>query len=610
MIAKQFYRKKPLSVIRPTGFAGVCILFILLSLPLYSQTRIFMDGRFSDWQDLEPAHIDGFDDQLTGTLDFDRLWLTNDENYLFVRIEVGSEINLQDLNEITLFLDTDADSTTGRKIYGIGAELEWHFGEKSGTFRAGNTSDPIMQAQIGIVTAPTITSTEFEIALDRQARPVPQTRLFSGNHIRVVFKDQGPGQDLLPDRSGGIAFTFNNTPLAPLVPLSLGKIRPGHLRILSYNVLDDGIFDPARKSAFTRILQAIKPDLIGFQEIYNHNARTTLDQINTILPLTSPQQWYGAKVEPDIIAVSKYPILTTFVIEGAGSSQHNGAFLIDPPDKFGAELLFIVAHPPCCGNNIDRQYEIDAIMAFIRDARTPGGQLDLPAFIPIVIAGDLNLVGLAEQLTTLLTGKIVNRIPFGDPFAPDWDDSHLADLVPRHTDLPLFFTWYSTTSSYSPGRLDFIIYTDSVLEPCNHYILFTPSMSPDTLQKYSLLPDDASTASDHLPVVCDFKIPMINKVGWQDDQDILSQISNYPNPFNFTTTINYSLTKSSKVVINICNLTGQRLRTLVNSTQPEGEHSINWDGKNDTGITVSSGIYFYSLETNNNMVIKKLLFLR
>ncbi|MCK4653768.1 MAG: right-handed parallel beta-helix repeat-containing protein [Candidatus Cloacimonetes bacterium] len=70
---------------------------------------------------------------------------------------------------------------------------------------------------------------------------------------------------------------------------------------------------------------------------------------------------------------------------------------------------------------------------------------------------------------------------------------------------------------------------------------------------------------------------------------------NFPNPFNPTTMICYSLKENSKVSLNIYNIKGQKVKTLVDETIPAGEHSVIWNGKDSNGNRVSSGIYFYKL---------------
>ncbi len=85
---------------------------------------------------------------------------------------------------------------------------------------------------------------------------------------------------------------------------------------------------------------------------------------------------------------------------------------------------------------------------------------------------------------------------------------------------------------------------------------------------------------------------------------------NYPNPFNPTTTINYSIAKEGTVELTIYNIKGQKVKTLVNERKEAGQHSIVWNGKDNTNKTVSSGIYFYSLSTGKKNMKKKMLLLK
>ncbi|HPR17350.1 MAG TPA: T9SS type A sorting domain-containing protein, partial [Candidatus Cloacimonadota bacterium] len=86
---------------------------------------------------------------------------------------------------------------------------------------------------------------------------------------------------------------------------------------------------------------------------------------------------------------------------------------------------------------------------------------------------------------------------------------------------------------------------------------------------------------------------------------------NYPNPFNPTTTISFSIPEESKVGIEIYNIKGQKVKQLVDEQLTEGIHSVIWDGKNDSSKSVSSGVYFYKLKVNGkDKAIKKCLLLK
>jgi hypothetical protein len=85
---------------------------------------------------------------------------------------------------------------------------------------------------------------------------------------------------------------------------------------------------------------------------------------------------------------------------------------------------------------------------------------------------------------------------------------------------------------------------------------------------------------------------------------------NYPNPFNPATTIRYFLYKREKIMLEVFNLLGERIRTLANEEQPTGDHKVTWDGKDQTGKTLPSGIYFYRLRGKDFAETKKMLLLK
>jgi hypothetical protein len=85
---------------------------------------------------------------------------------------------------------------------------------------------------------------------------------------------------------------------------------------------------------------------------------------------------------------------------------------------------------------------------------------------------------------------------------------------------------------------------------------------------------------------------------------------NYPNPFNPETEIEYTLHKSAQVNLNIYNLLGQKVKTLLSEHQPVGSYKIYWDGKNEQGKNSSSGIYFYRLEVNGVPQTKRMVLLK
>lgn len=85
---------------------------------------------------------------------------------------------------------------------------------------------------------------------------------------------------------------------------------------------------------------------------------------------------------------------------------------------------------------------------------------------------------------------------------------------------------------------------------------------------------------------------------------------NYPNPFNPTTTIEYSIPKSGKVKLKIFNSLGQKVKTLINQEQFSGSHKLVWNGTNDNNTKLSSGTYFYQLYIDGKIIVKKMLLIK
>ncbi len=87
-------------------------------------------------------------------------------------------------------------------------------------------------------------------------------------------------------------------------------------------------------------------------------------------------------------------------------------------------------------------------------------------------------------------------------------------------------------------------------------------------------------------------------------------MQNYPNPFNPTTTIKYQLPQAAHVTIAVYNILGKEIATLVNGNVEAGYHSVIWNGTNNSGAKVNSGVYFYRVSTNSNVAVKKMLLLK
>jgi len=288
-------------------------------------------------------------------------------------------------------------------------------------------------------------------------------------------------------------------------------------RAMSYNVGWDSIFpaiDPRQAEKFQRVIRAVDPDVLALQEI-RKSASDVAELLDAIAPLPDGQRWQVFKGQAGVIA-SKYPLQMLSDRVVAPSYRDPVAALVDlPDDRFEVDLYVLNNHFKCCDgkkNDPIRQQQADAVASRLRDVRTPGGEFDLPPGTPILVVGDLNLVGGSGPLETVLSGDIADEQRYGPDLGPDWDGTWLCDAQPLHNAAgPDDYTWRDDNSEFAPGRLDFVIYTDSVMKVLNAFVLNTTAMSADELSRsglnrYDAAEDDLGRRFDHLPVVVDFRL--------------------------------------------------------------------------------------------------------
>lgn len=85
---------------------------------------------------------------------------------------------------------------------------------------------------------------------------------------------------------------------------------------------------------------------------------------------------------------------------------------------------------------------------------------------------------------------------------------------------------------------------------------------------------------------------------------------NYPNPFNAKTVISFALPQESKVTLDIYNILGQKVKTLVDGMMPAGYQKVEWDGTDGNGLGVSSGVYLYKLKADNFSRVNRMTLLK
>ena len=87
-------------------------------------------------------------------------------------------------------------------------------------------------------------------------------------------------------------------------------------------------------------------------------------------------------------------------------------------------------------------------------------------------------------------------------------------------------------------------------------------------------------------------------------------LANHPNPFNPETEIEYNLPSASEVTLKVYNILGREVITLVNEYQPAGQYAVMWDGRDEWGYRVASGVYLYRLQASSLSATRKMLLLK
>jgi len=564
---------------------------------------INIDGLFDDWQNVPLAYSDQYGDGISA--DYSTLKVTYDSEFLFIYFKFHEgEVLMQDWNDFHLYVDADSDSSTGHYVHGIGAELEWIFGDRSGYQYVGQEQSELYQNDLVLRIGPTITSQQFEIAIARESSPLTINGSQSLLEGKIVLSEFAEGGDLLPDEPGGVLFTIGEDEVPQPEPMTLGRLDDSDIRILSYNTLNEGIIDDERQLHFKRIIQAIDPDVIALQE---HGEWNEIDDV--IQSWFPNDQWHASWTYRDLVVLSRFPIVND---ANMISSERTMAALLDTDAELGKDLLIFNSHLSCCANNEDRQQQVDEFASTWRDwVQSDSGPFEIEPGTPFVHVGDFNYVGYRQQVETIRTGDIENEEQYGNDFLPDWDSTAIIDLFSRHTYKRMGYTWRSDGSSYNPGKLDYVFYSDATIDTGKHYILNTIAMDDLYLDYYGLEWDDTQEASDHLPVV--FDISVNDGVGIGEDKVLPGQAilhPNHPNPFNSRTTIPIYLRSPGMVELSIIDVKGRFVNRLIYGNRPRGNSPIDWDGTNDKGQNVTSGVYFYLLRVNDISHIRKMILLK
>lgn len=472
-----------------------------------SRTLITLDGDTSDWTTNAAA------------------WA--DQHHLYMRFSVdGEPFTLQSARQTTaILLDIDANPATGWKpeatgeLSGLGVDVEIQsspardgrrstgeasrFGLAMFTLDAQGNRTPTDPYAWDVSIAPTYAAPWYEARISRtpttDVSRLPKVGLLGTGDIRGAFVMYTSGGAI--DAASEV---FTVEAAAPCMgtprrsTLEVPEKDPRAIRVVSYNVLRSS--PESKPEVYTRIFEALKPDIVLVQEWENDDSVELEEWFNERVPV--PSGWQ-AVVLPGTVAngagvgvVSRYPVTlaTSQLVLGADASagirdKTSVRFVAAEVDTPMGAFLAGSTHLKSRGSKDStedkrRMIEAQRINAAVREALK-----SMPDAV-VVIAGDMNLVGSRPPLDVLRAGL-------------DADGSELAVASAGVLGDRTMTTWSEAGNEFGPGRLDYIVYSDSRARQQAAFVLDTARLADEPLQLANLKRTDTATASDHMPVVVD-----------------------------------------------------------------------------------------------------------
>lgn len=461
---------------------------VLLDAPIMS---VAIDGNVDDWPSTASA--------------------VADEHYLYIRFKTDRLVTIQaDRETVQVQLDLDSNRSTGqadsRAELGIdlaitfsppNAEGEPSFGTRVETFTPDGDVVQMPAAALDIMAAPTHASEWFEVrvgrhVIDEFARGValPQDGLLSDGQVTGRVALFGSGGRLLASAD---TFSVDLAPAADgprLVRATVTDKSLGSVRLVAYNVENSS--PDSNPEPFTRMLRAIDPDIICVQEWYDQTPESLETWFNRELPISGTwraitSQGRGVAVVTRFDASPLGPNAVVVRPEGEDRTVRSATAIVDTP---AGPIAVSSVHLKCCGSYGGREdtiriAEAEGIASMLQQ------WIDDPMGTGVVIAGDYNLVGGTEPLDAITDGL-------------DSDGSELTLVDARGLAEPTLATWTKATSSFLPGRLDYVAFSDARLGVERSFVFDPARLDTESLTALNLSAEDGR-ASDHLPIVVDFR---------------------------------------------------------------------------------------------------------
>jgi hypothetical protein len=191
---------------------------------------------------------------------------------------------------------------------------------------------------------------------------------------------------------------------------------------------------------------------------------------------------------------------------------------------------------------------------------------------------------------------------------PEYSSGYVSFLIDQN---PIMFSPDSGVQWYPYFLYNYIYNPDLSLYKKQYYLTINGSYILQNETKYAYQNDLLSMEIYYEPVGENGSMFPISRYVYEytesvenDDQatpSLINSFSLYPNPCNQQASVNFGITKANNVKIDVYNLKGQKVRSLLNGFSDLGKHKVSWDGKDDQGSNLSSGIYLLQLTSGNDV---------
>jgi hypothetical protein len=520
---------------RMTGIlTGIALLLLLGACHSVTPGRIVMDGQLGDWAGISPI-VTVKPEKTPG---FTAIYVTDDQDSVFVRLDLDTVINYQSLIEstLTLYFDADGNRTTGSKVEpligsDIAIELSPHTSQWPGRPRqgvrvqvfSGSSEAPEYTSgyAIGVMGVPAFSAKAFEFRIARGQSSIPGLRLFESNHLRGKLV-HGTSQEHVLQQSADFEYQLSDSDLQRSlsdrqIKAQLRPDDPKSIRVAAWNIADNLYYE--RFDAYARILSAIGADVLLFDEapddISEQSVRRLISEMGASV---AASDWHiqigqGGGRQRVVIA-SHLPITAVkgfdpllyddetieFVHEnGTRSMTHDLADMANEGmpvlaaelDWNGRKILLTSMDFQCCGFDGSPEDQFRSLQAMtirraLRRQMIESGQADA-----LILAGDINLVGSYKPLETLYAGT-------------DLDGSDLANANPLQLD-QLSTATFGFRGPFPPGQLDYLLFSDSSLQLERSFVFDSRDVPEALATELGVKPLDSTRSSDHLPIVADFQ---------------------------------------------------------------------------------------------------------